>query len=599
MARILLNDLLGEIGKLLSLQSSVPQEQDITIESTLVSGEQLANLINQRLQQRQQKNSQNLAPVLNDNDLLPFSFFDAGKKAGKSVCCLVRRIHKSEDLAILISAATDPLLRATLIKFYGIDPIEEPTQFQIQAPNIYLPYATGFLVGGDYLLTNRHVVQDKNNLDEFCAVFQYETDFRQAQSTLKILEKLDKYKFDPTFWVDSEELDYVLLKLKPIEDKSAGAQFDKVDIAQTIEGVIVPFVPKQILDTDSDLRAKINSEFSEFIARINFISPDPIHMIQHPGGRPKQVVVFNNRLVNVYENFLEYDTDAEPGSSGSPLFNTDWQVVGIHQAAIIDVDENNKRKVKGFLGVRMDCILADLRKQSLTDSSLPNAIKLQLQDFLDTYVDQKIPEKKPQIFILAGRQRKSLFAANDANLEIKAMENLRESIITEMQILEPNEDVFVVKRTSGKLENTDKEALKQAIQDINKQRNPAQQNELAIELLVNKSGVTKNRPFSIKLYYNPGNNRAQKLALSLQKLLKQDSPSFDICALPDSYTNTRGLDFCRKVNLPAVVIFVGDLDNQGDRKYIQKLQESPENAGSLAKSLAQGLLSALTALKGN
>ncbi len=450
-------------------------------------------------------------------------------------------------------------------------------------------------------------MEDRNKIREFRAVFKYEADFRRPENYLELLARLDKYEFDPTFWVTSTkpDLDYVLLKLKPLRNEPVSEPFDKVDLAKTLEGVVVPLVTTQTLATDSDLQTSIESEFLTLIETKDFIAPDPIHMIQHPGGRPKQVVVFNNRLVNVYENFIEYDTDAEPGSSGSPLFNTEWQVVGIHQAALIDIDENsNERKVKGYLGIRMDCILADLREQS---SSNP-----ELQDFVEKYIDGTIPPTQPQVFILAGRKRDSVLGKNYAELEQKAMENLRQSIIVQMNRLAP--DVRVVP-ISGNPEQSDWEALKLAIQDINKQRNPEQQNELAIELLVNNSDTYSyvkssdsysfvnsvdtysSKNFSIKLYYKAGNVRAQQLAQLLQKVLQEDNPSFSVRAFPDSYTNTRGLMFCRDVNLPAVVIFVGDLANASDRKFLEKLQQDSTTAKALTSSLIQGIRTALNELK--
>ena len=451
---------------------------------------------------------------------------------------------------------------------------------------MYLPYASGFLVGGDYLLTNRHVVEEQNKLGEFSAVFKYEADFRRQESHPDLLSRLDKYEFDHTFWVTSPnpELDYVLLKLKPLQGEPVSVQFDKVDLAKTLEGV-VPRISTQTLNADSALKEGIKAEFLTLIETKDFIAPDPIHMIQHPGGRPKQVVVFNNRLVNVYENFLEYDTDAEPGSSGSPLFNTDWQVVGIHQAALLD-EKSDERKVKGYLGIRMDCILADLKKQQLSNP--------QLQDFLEKYVDRTTPPTQPQVFILAGRKRDSVLEDDYAELELKTMESLRKSINEKMKLSDP--DVRVVS-ISGNPAKPDVEALKLAIQDINKQRNPEQKGELAIELLINNSGVRNTTPLCIKLYYSAANDRAKKLAESLQKVLKEGNKQFHVSALPDSYTSSRGLYFCRNVNLPAVVIFVGDLANASDREYIKNMQRDPANAASLATSLSKGILDALKALE--
>ncbi|MEH2108078.1 trypsin-like peptidase domain-containing protein [Nostoc sp.] len=593
MAKILLNNLLGAVGQLIHVLESIDSNkpQDKNIESTRVSGIDLANLINQRLRRRFENTLThvlNQNDLLNENDLLPFSFLEKGRDAGKSVCCLVRQITKPEDLDKLIEAANkEPILRATLLKWYKIDPTTEPDKFKTNAKTVDLPYASGFLVGGDYLLTNRHVVHDKNLLPEFRAVFDYEAKSRRQEGDPELLARLDKYKFDPTFLVTSlnTDLDYVLLKLKPLD-----GQFKGVNLAKTLAGEIAPELTTKTL-ADSALKDNLEQEFVDIIQSKNFISADPIHMIQHPGGRPKEIVVFNNRLVNFYENFLEYETDAEPGSSGSPLFNTDWQVVGIHQAAILD-EKSVEMKVKGYLGIRIDKILADLKVQSSGNSEL----REELRDFLEKYVDCTAPRTQPQVFILAGRPRRSVLGKENAKLEKKAMEHLQESILKEMKRSDPRVRVVPI-TVAPTNESEEREAIKQTIQNINQQRNSGQQGELAIELLVNSSDTPNSRPRCIKLYYSAANDRAKKLAESLQTVLQEDNPSLYISALPDSYTNTRGLRFCRDVNLPAVVIFVGDLANESDRAYIEKIQQDPSNASALATSLTKGILAALKGLE--
>jgi hypothetical protein len=37
-----------------------------------------------------------------------------------------------------------------------------------------------------------------------------------------------------------------------------------------------------------------------------------------------------NRVTNIYRHYLQYTTDTLPGSSGSPVFNDDWEVVALH-----------------------------------------------------------------------------------------------------------------------------------------------------------------------------------------------------------------------------------------------------------------------------
>ena len=59
-------------------------------------------------------------------------------------------------------------------------------------------------------------------------------------------------------------------------------------------------------------------------------------IIQHPGGEPKQICVRENKLIRYDENgpFLWYETDTSGGSSGSPVFNNDWEVVALHHSSV-------------------------------------------------------------------------------------------------------------------------------------------------------------------------------------------------------------------------------------------------------------------------
>lgn len=59
---------------------------------------------------------------------------------------------------------------------------------------------------------------------------------------------------------------------------------------------------------------------------------DWVNIIQHPGGGPKQVALYDNLIVYVDETRIQYLTDTLPGSSGSPAFDYNWQVIALHHS---------------------------------------------------------------------------------------------------------------------------------------------------------------------------------------------------------------------------------------------------------------------------
>jgi V8-like Glu-specific endopeptidase len=57
---------------------------------------------------------------------------------------------------------------------------------------------------------------------------------------------------------------------------------------------------------------------------------DYVFIIQHPDGGPKMVGLSHNLVRHVDDNVVQYWTDTKAGSSGSPVFNSRWQVVALH-----------------------------------------------------------------------------------------------------------------------------------------------------------------------------------------------------------------------------------------------------------------------------
>lgn len=54
------------------------------------------------------------------------------------------------------------------------------------------------------------------------------------------------------------------------------------------------------------------------------------NIIQHPLGMRKVLSIRNNLLVARTDRTLLYETDTETGSSGSPVFNDNWDVIALH-----------------------------------------------------------------------------------------------------------------------------------------------------------------------------------------------------------------------------------------------------------------------------
>jgi endonuclease G len=210
---------------------------------------------------------------------------------------------------------------------------------------------TGFLVAPDLLLTNQHVLKEEAYLEDAAVRFDYMNDASGVAAAGKVFD------FQPGFYFASpaEELDYVLVRLrgKPLagitaEGELARAPIEKLLMAGKHRGYLA-LAPRMLAD-----RARVN-------------------ILQHPDGDPLKVVLTQNYVVHQTPNRVQYVADTMDGSSGSPVFNGNWEVVALHHSgfpyppdAIGDaVTKAWKGRFRVNEGIPMRAILEDFRKKRL------------------------------------------------------------------------------------------------------------------------------------------------------------------------------------------------------------------------------------------
>lgn len=170
-------------------------------------------------------------------------------------------------------------------------------------------YGTGFMVSPRLLLTNNHVLRS----DAAAAASEVEFDYQYDRSGR--LLPVVVYGLDPaTFFLTDRGLDYSLVAVR---EKSLDGQ---LEIRRYGWSRLVPEEGKALLG-------------------------DSLNIIQHPRGEPKQLVLRSNQLVDLLENFAHYVGDTEPGSSGSPVYNDQWEVVALHHAGV-PLEENGELRTK-------------------------------------------------------------------------------------------------------------------------------------------------------------------------------------------------------------------------------------------------------------
>ncbi|MFI9248661.1 trypsin-like serine peptidase [Streptomyces sp. NPDC053069] len=168
-----------------------------------------------------------------------------------------------------------------------------------------LPLGTGFLVSPSLLMTNHHVLTDaemaRQCLVEFDA--QVTVDNTPQPST--------RLELDPdAFFVTDERLDFTLVQVAPAPDgRPPGETFGWNRLSAQPGKLVVG---------------------------------EPVNVIGHPMGRLKEIAVRDNMLQVRLDDFLHYKTDTEPGNSGSPVFNDQWEVVALHHSGVPKTDDQGR-----------------------------------------------------------------------------------------------------------------------------------------------------------------------------------------------------------------------------------------------------------------
>ncbi len=172
---------------------------------------------------------------------------------------------------------------------------------------------SGVLVGPRLLMTNNHVLR---SIDEAMAA---EAQFDYQENVSGDLLPVQAFRLDPeAFFVTDKALDFTLVG---VTEMSAKGQ----PISRYPWMKLIPTLGKAE-------------------------KGDPLNIIQHPRGGLKQIALRNNEVINIptgKPDFLYYTTDTEPGSSGSPCFNDQWEMIALHHSGVPEMDGETILKKDG------------------------------------------------------------------------------------------------------------------------------------------------------------------------------------------------------------------------------------------------------------
>jgi V8-like Glu-specific endopeptidase len=172
------------------------------------------------------------------------------------------------------------------------------------------------MIAPDLLMTNNHVITSQEEAQKAEYTFNYQLDKNGKECSCITVNAL----LDGKFYTNSE-LDYTVVKLNNVPDF---ANYLKLQNKQV---------------------------------RID----ERVGIIQHPGGNLKKISIQNNFVAYADTQDVQYTTSTLPGSSGSPVFNHDFQVVAIHHSGGLLTEPSTKRKYLRNAGTSMIAVLKDLQ----------------------------------------------------------------------------------------------------------------------------------------------------------------------------------------------------------------------------------------------
>jgi V8-like Glu-specific endopeptidase len=180
---------------------------------------------------------------------------------------------------------------------------------------------TGFLIPDNLFITNNHVISDPAGAQ--AAIIQF--DYEQLPNGAALLPT--EFLLDPANgFATSVKDDWTAIRIKG----DANAVFGAIELVPT------------------------TVEKNDFV-----------NIIQHPGGGFKQIGMYHNMVTHSDTNVVQYLTDTEPGSSGSPVFNSKWEVVALHHSGGMLKEPGTNKTFLRNEGININVVIEGIKAANL------------------------------------------------------------------------------------------------------------------------------------------------------------------------------------------------------------------------------------------
>lgn len=261
----------------------------------------------------------------------------------------------------------------------------EPRVCRVEVPigGNHVVYGTGFLVGPSAVLTNYHVVepaiagaQGKTTADGLTSLpgkitlrFGYKRTADGTEISPGITYRLDP---DPDKWlIDASAPSAVDLQPQPDGQLPAADELDYA-LLQVAGTPGLHLASAKSLPANDDQKAQTRG-WIQIPAEMPDIAMDSsILILQHPNREPLKLAIGTDAWQgsNANDTRLRYTVSTLGGSSGSPVFNINWELVALHHLG----DPNFAASAKFNQGIPAPAIRTLLEQRGKTSAlATPNA----------------------------------------------------------------------------------------------------------------------------------------------------------------------------------------------------------------------------------
>jgi hypothetical protein len=225
-------------------------------------------------------------------------------------------------------------------------------------------FGTGFLIAADLVMTNWHVVQ--------CIAAAEDKDGSYQGPRAKAEDAICRFDYkvlingaiNPGSSIPLAK-DWRVV-LSPNNPDGREPQADQLDcavirLAKPMGNLVVGDKP----EAQGDLRRWVNLPSVGVVP--DFRPHSPLFIIQHPQGDPIKLALSTAAVqsVNTNRTRVRYTTNTEGGSSGSPCFDQNWNLVALHHGGDANFAPSHKPEFNE--GIPIDAIVNFLNQQGFVD----------------------------------------------------------------------------------------------------------------------------------------------------------------------------------------------------------------------------------------